>query len=351
MQLQFHPGSSRGTVRTLSVGPAGKRALTGAAAALAFLAVSLWFTVPAVALRLERVLDRDFARRESVALRADEQAVRRLAADLRQRARSSADLMNRIAFLYGIAPAAWPRVLGPEHPLLGEDTLDHVAERLPSYLRALERGFALLAAREGTDPSLPREVPAILPLGQAVFEPAAYFGPRRSPWTGEEEFLSGVEIAAPAGSVVVAPGEGVVAFAGTVRRGVGALWQLGSVVVLSHGARGATIFGHLGRVDVRRGQRVVRGAPLGIVGSSGWAVSPRLRYEYWRPDSGELRPTDPLFAVLDSPLGSHGWSLAQMEATWAPGPVSPLPGIGMAAESAAAPRPQPVRRVRGRKMR
>ncbi|MCA1580118.1 MAG: M23 family metallopeptidase [Acidobacteria bacterium] len=351
MQLQFHPGSSRGTVRTLSIGPGGVRALTAAAAAFALLAVSLWFTVPAVALRLERDRDREGARGESQALRAEEQSLRRLAADLRLRARSSADLMNRIAFLYGVAPPAWPRVLGPEHPLLGEDAPERVAERLPRYLRALDRGFALLAAREAEDPALPREVPAILPIGHAVFEPAAHFGPRRSPWTGEDEFLSGVEIAAPAGSAVVAPGEGVVAFAGTVRRGVGVLWQLGNVVVLSHGARGATIFGHLGRVDVRPGQRVVRGAPLGLVGSSGWAVSPRLRYEYWRPDAGELRPTDPLFAVLDSPLESHRWSLAQMEATWAPGPVSPLPGIGMPAESAAAPGPQPVRRVRGRKMR
>lgn len=348
MQLQFHPGSSRGTVRTLSIGSAGERALVGVFGALALLAVSIWFTVPAVALRLERDRGRDEALTRSRALHGEEELMRRLAADLRQRARSGADLVNRIAFLYEVPPSGWPRVLAPEHPLLAEGSPERIAERLPSYLRALEKGCALLSAREAADPALPREVPAILPLGGALFEPAAYFGPRRSPWTGDEEFLSGVEIAAPTGTSVVAPGDGVVAFAGTVRRGIGGLWQLGNVVVLSHGARGATIFGHLARVDVRRGQRVSRGAPLGIVGSSGWAASPRLRYEYWRGNPDALRPTDPLFAVLDRPLESRRWSLAQMEATWAPGPIAALPGIGMVAEDAAAPRPQAARKVRRR---
>lgn len=348
MQIQFHPGSSRGTVRTLSIGTAGERSLVGAFAVLALLAVSLWFTVPAMALRLERDRGRHEALTRSRTLHREEESVRRLAADLRRQARSRADLENRIAFLYEIPSSGWPRVLAPEHPLLAEESAERVADRLPSYLRALERGYALLAAREAADPALPREVPAILPLGGAVFELAAYFGPRRSPWTGEEEFLSGVEIAAPPGTPVVAPGDGVVAFAGPVRRGIGGLWQLGNVVILSHAARGATIYGHLGRVDVRRGQRVSRGVPLGVVGSSGWATSPRLRYEYWRADPDGLRPTDPLFAILDRSLESRPWSLAQMAGTRAPGPISALPGIGMQADNAAAPRREAPRKVRRR---
>ncbi len=303
-----------------------------------------------MALRLERDRDRHEALTRSRTLRREEDSLRGLAAELRREARSRADLENRIAFLYEIPTSGWPGVLAPEHPFLADESPERVADRLPSYLRALERGYALLSAREAADPALPREVPAILPLSGAVFEPAAYFGPRRSPWTGEEEFLSGVEIAAPAGTPIVAPGGGVVAFAGPVRRGIGGLWQLGNVVVLSHAARGATIFGHMARVDVRRGQRVSRGTPLGIVGSSGWATSPRLRYEYWRADPEGLRPTDPLFAILDRPLESRQWSLAQMEGTWAPGPTPALPGIGMEAENAAAPRREAPRKVRRRNL-
>ena len=168
-------------------------------------------------------------------------------------------------------------------------------------------------------------------------------------WTNEEEFLPGVEIASPAGASVVAPGDGTVAFAGTVKRSAGGrLWELGNVVILSHGARGATVFGHLGRIDVRRGQRVARGERLGTVGSSGWALSPQLHYEYWRPNGGSLRPTDPLFAMLDLRPAREPWSLAQMEATGAPDPLDPLPGINASADAAGENRsgPRGVRRRR-----
>jgi murein DD-endopeptidase MepM/ murein hydrolase activator NlpD len=106
---------------------------------------------------------------------------------------------------------------------------------------------------------------------------------------------------------------------------------LGNLIVLSHGASGATVFGYLSEIDVRRGQRVARGQRLGAVGATGWAISPRLHYEYWRPAEGGLRPTDPLFAVLDHRLGRKPLSLDQMLATSAPGPLDPLPGKGAAA--------------------
>jgi len=95
----------------------------------------------------------------------------------------------------------------------------------------------------------------------------------------------------------------------------------------------ATVFGHLARIDVRRGQKVVRGARLGTVGVSGWALSPQLHYEYWRNDGERLRPTDPLFAVLDLPLERKPYSLERMAASWAPGPLDSLPGIDVRAKS------------------
>ena len=104
------------------------------------------------------------------------------------------------------------------------------------------------------------------------------------------------------------------------------------MIVLSHGGRGATVFGHLSRIDVRRGQRVARGQRIGAVGSTGWAISPQLHYEFWRPERGTLRPTDPLFAALDRRLGRNPVSLEQMEATSAPGPLDPLPGLSSALE-------------------
>jgi murein DD-endopeptidase MepM/ murein hydrolase activator NlpD len=125
--------------------------------------------------------------------------------DLRLRAREMADLLNRAAFLYAVPASVWPRILAPEHRLLAAGPPEKIAAALPAFLRGLENGRAILEAREREDPAAAAELPSILPLGHTVFEPSAYFGPRRSPWTNAEEFLTGIEIAAPAGSPVVAP--------------------------------------------------------------------------------------------------------------------------------------------------
>jgi murein DD-endopeptidase MepM/ murein hydrolase activator NlpD len=356
VQIQFHPASGRGIVRTVSLSARGERWVLAGAAALALFAVSLWITVPAVARQAERSGQREQTVAESRRSAAASETVERLAAQLRDRARGTADLLNRAAFLYGIPTAAWPRALAPEHRLLSGRTAEATAAALPVFMRALENARTVLAASEARDAGAPRVLPSILPLEEALFEPSAYFGPRRSPWTSEEEFLAGVEIAAPAGTVVVAPAAGTVAFAGAVRpRPAGYLWQLGNVIVLAHGEGGATVFGHLSSIAVKRGQRVERGTRLGLVGSTGWALSPQLHYEYWRPESygrqdSPLRPTDPLFAVLDYALMPRPYSLEQMEATWAPGPLEPLPGIGMPAEEASAGRPAPPRRVHRRSL-
>jgi murein DD-endopeptidase MepM/ murein hydrolase activator NlpD len=352
VQVQFHPASGGGAVRTLSLGDREQTVLAGVVAVLAGLAVSLWFTVPAMLQRAEREEARTSSIEDAGRLKSETEAVRRTASGLRFRARRSADLLNRVAFLYRFPAAEWPNVLGPDHPLLGDDDPARVAAGLPLFLRALERGRALAQQRESEDTANFRESPAILPLGAGAFEPSAYFGPRRSPWTNEEEFLTGVEIASPAGTPVVAPADGTVVFAGTVRRSVGGrFWELGNVVVLSHAQRGATVFGHLSRIDVRRGQRLTRGTRLGAVGATGWALSPELHYEYWRPDGTGLRPTDPLFAVLDQALSRQPSSLAQMDATWAPGPLDPLPGISVGAEEAAGSRAPPkTRRLKRRNL-
>ncbi len=197
---------------------------------------------------------------------------------------------------------------------------------LPRFLLALEGGLAVLLEKEGADPHLAARTPSILPLATELFEPAVVFGPRVSPWTGAEEFFTGLELATPTGSAVRAPAEGTVAFTGRVRPKPGSrLWRYGNLVVLSHGGGQVTLFGHLAKIEVRPGQKLRRGERIGTVGSTGWVVSPSLHYELWRERDGVLAPTDPRFAVLDRRLGPPDVSLEKMAATSAPGPVELLP--------------------------
>jgi murein DD-endopeptidase MepM/ murein hydrolase activator NlpD len=83
----------------------------------------------------------------------------------------------------------------------------------------------------------------------------------------------GVDYGAPKGTPVRTVGEGVVDFSG---------WQngYGNVVQVQHGNDRATLYAHLSRVDVKKGQRVEQGQRVGAVGSTGWSTGPHLHFEF-----------------------------------------------------------------------
>jgi len=83
----------------------------------------------------------------------------------------------------------------------------------------------------------------------------------------------GVDYGAPTGTPVRAVGEGSVDFAG-VQNGYG------NVVVLRHAGGRSTVYAHLSRIGVHRGEHVAQGANIGAVGATGWATGPHLHFEF-----------------------------------------------------------------------
>lgn len=326
MEFQFHPASRRGAVRSFVFGGRGQKIailLTGAAA---FAAVSLWVTVPAVAAHAVASASADARAVETAAAAEEFRSAAARTERLAERARDAGSLLARIAFLYGVSPADWPKGLNPEAGWLAGPDPERISAGLPRYLAELERARALLAAREAADPAIAARTPSLLPVAGGLVEPAVLFGPRVSPWTGGPEFFMGLELAAPAGSAVLAPADGTVVFTGKIAPSMKSNWsRYGSLVVLSHGPAGYTLFGQLAKIEVRRGQRVARGARLGTVGPSRWTMSPSLHYELWRPGKAGPSPTDPRFGILDRRLGPPDLSLEKMAATSAPAPIEPLP--------------------------
>jgi murein DD-endopeptidase MepM/ murein hydrolase activator NlpD len=328
VEIQFHPASRRGAVRTIALGRRGEITALAAAGCAALAAVSLWITVPFVCLRAERAERSSEIGAASARVRKDWSDLAARARNLRERALDDGDLVSRIGFLYALPASGWPRSLNPETGVLASEEPGAVAGGLLRYTGGLDRALALVAEKEAAAPSLASETPSRLPLATDLVELASHFGPRVSPWTGSEEFFPGVDLAAPAGSTVIAPADGVVTYTGRVPPEVnGRLWRFGNLVVLSHGPAGATLYGHLGKIDARVGQRVRRGARLGTVGTSGWALSPALHYEVWRHGAEGLAPTDPRFAMLDLRLPGHDVSLEKMLATSAPDSLPPPPGV------------------------
>lgn len=99
------------------------------------------------------------------------------------------------------------------------------------------------------------------------------YGMRFHPVHGGRRPHLGVDYAAPTGTPVRTVGDGTVQFAG---------WQrgYGNVVFIQHRQDKVTVYAHLHRMDVRKGQRVEQGDLIGQVGCTGVCTGPHLHFEY-----------------------------------------------------------------------
>lgn len=83
----------------------------------------------------------------------------------------------------------------------------------------------------------------------------------------------GTDYAAPTGTPVRSVADGIVDFAG-VQNGYG------NVVFIKHHNQQITVYAHLSRINVQRGQNVSQGQHVGLVGATGWATGPHLHFEF-----------------------------------------------------------------------
>jgi murein DD-endopeptidase MepM/ murein hydrolase activator NlpD len=161
------------------------------------------------------------------------------------------------------ADAANPQQVKLSFDQLNELRADALSGRVS---RALEGG--LTPTFDGDWATL-ADAPNMWPVEGSV---GSSFGEREDPFKGEGAFHSGIDIDAPYGTPVRAPGDGTV-----LDESMGSGY--GRQVVLNHGHDLVTVYGHLSATAVVPGQHVIRGQVIGYVGQSGRATGPHLHYE------------------------------------------------------------------------
>ena len=127
-----------------------------------------------------------------------------------------------------------------------------------------------------------------LPVGKAIkglslswplvsFTITQPFGPTNvalePPFGSYKHFHTGIDIAAPLGTPVMAAADGLVVAVGQGSSGYG------NFVVIAHGGGVETLYGHLLQANVKVGDRVVRGEVIGLEGSTGFSTGPHLHFE------------------------------------------------------------------------
>lgn len=328
IRIEREPG---GRVRSIPLSSSARAALAATGLALLGALLTLAAITPSAlsAIRQRREFDLQLGRRAQLGER-----LQALVAELDEvdggLRRLEAEAL-RAAAIYG---AVLPREAAPAVVVSGEaavrDTIfaatvargERLAAEMSGRFARLDRELAALAALEAREEALVRSLPLGRPLAGDLTIATSGFGPRRSP-AGEAglEFHPGLDLAAPAGTPVVAVADGVVVWAGEAPPNAGsAWWRLGRLVAVRHGDRFLSISGHCGRLLVGRGARVRAGQVLAEVGASGWSAAPQLHYELRRREAdGNWRALDPRLFL--APAGTAAFA----EATGTGPQPPPLP--------------------------
>lgn len=221
--------------------------------------------------------------------------------------------MNRIFLAYGLDSDASGGQGG--FPMAERDVPDSIYSGIIRQAGALERRIdeqvkvlgAFLDEVQNFEEAHGDQVettPSMTPIRSSLFVLTSPFGSRRSPFTKKMDFHAGVDMAAPSGTEILAPADGVVVFAGRypLRQSV-SWWRYGNMVALRNGDRFITLFGHCDEIEVRSGQKVSQGDVIATVGNTGWSTSPHLHYEIrLKNEEGDYEPVDPRIYILD-----HEW--------------------------------------------
>jgi len=136
-------------------------------------------------------------------------------------------------------------------------------------------------------------LPAIQPVSNKnLSRMASGYGPRIHPIYKTRKMHTGMDFSAKSGTPIYATGDGKIAKVRRSRRGYG------NHVIINHGYGYKTLYAHMKKYAVKKGQKVQRGEVIGYVGSTGTSVAPHLHYEVHK-DGRKINPVNFYFNDLN----------------------------------------------------
>ena len=135
-------------------------------------------------------------------------------------------------------------------------------------------------------------IPAIQPVANKDLKRmTSGYGYRIHPIYKTRKMHYGMDYSAKVGTEIYATGDGVISKVKRSKRGYG------NYVKINHGFGYETLYAHMSRYIVKKGQKVKRGEVIGYVGNSGISTAPHLHYEV-RKDNKKINPVNFYFNDL-----------------------------------------------------
>ena len=151
--------------------------------------------------------------------------------------------------------------------------VDILSKQMVVQSKSLDEIVALAKEKE----VMLASIPAILPIKKGDFYVASGYKMRMHPILKINKFHKGMDFTAPKGTPVYASGNGKIYRAQRSS-------TFGKVIYIDHGYGYKTIYAHLSKMVVKRGQSIKRGDLIGYVGNTGLSVAPHLHYEVHKND-------------------------------------------------------------------
>ena len=166
--------------------------------------------------------------------------------------------------------------------------LDIIQKQMVIQSKSLDE-IAILAAEKE---KFLEAIPAIQPVSnEDLKRMASGFGWRTDPFTKARKMHKGMDFTAPRGTPIYASGNGVVTRADSNSSGYG------KHVRIDHGHGYLSLYAHMSKYNVTKGQKVKRGDLIGFVGSTGRSEAPHLHYEIWK-DKEKINPINFYYGSL-----------------------------------------------------